>query len=166
MLIAHVVHEDGHEADYALMLGSAGTLRNAMMNPDGVVMLGDGSLLRTRDWMKVTVEKPQTLPRRAVEVLGNKEYAKLMESVDKVITDTPEYASKSFMMPRFIEVAGATGTSIWTSMVRRHVIVQQKGTKRGFPVVYTRGPAWTRDWVDSHHEGPVTIEFIKARNGE
>lgn len=165
-MIAHVTHEDGRECDYDLTLNQCGSLRNVMMNPDGVVMLTDGSLLRTRDWMKVSVMKPETKNNKVVKVYGNKTYAKALEYINRIIDEQPGFASKSLLAPRVGEIMGEDGNSVLQSMIRRGVLHQTKGTKRGFPTVYILGPNWTADWEDSHHEGPATIEYIRARNGE
>lgn len=165
-MMVHVVHADGHEADYELAMKQFGSLRNVMQNPNGVLRLADGSLVRPTDWMKATVVREKAIRGHAKFVaLGYAEYAKVMEAVGKVIEEDSECASKSMLTGAIVRLVGYDeATHFITSMTRRRVIKSRNGTRRGFPIVFDKGPMWDKDWLDSHHEGPVTYEYVRERN--
>lgn len=165
-MMVHVVHTDGHEADYELAMKQFGSLRNVMQNPNGVLTLADGSLLRPTDWKKATVVREKPIRNHAKFVaLGYAEYAKVMETVGKAIDDDPECASKSVLTGSIVRMVGyEEATRFLTSMIRRRVIKSRNGTRRGFPIVFEKGQMWDKDWIDSHHEGPITYEYVRERN--
>lgn len=166
-MIVHVTHADGSERSYSLALTSYKTVRNTMMNPNGIVTTTDGTMIRTSDWMKVIVEQENVIRHNnKFNPYGNKEYAMVMETIKEFIDTDPTTASRNLMVPPLSAKVGPDKALMYTkSMICRHVLLHTEG-RRGFPLVYTYGPQWEKDWLDSHHDGPMTVEYLRERNAD
>ncbi len=87
-----------------------------------------------------------------------------MKIVRRIIETEGDCASRSYLNQRVGEVIGyGLGMSKLDTMVLSKAIKAVPGARRGFPIVYVKGDAWHRVWVECNAER-MTFDTLKDMN--